>query len=306
VRRALGYSQWSLIGGSYGTRLAMEYVRKYEAHTRAVILDSPVTPASFSPERFGQYAEKALDGVIEECERTAECSRAFPRLRAESKQVFDQVARAPVTATTAHPVGRVRGTVTLTRDHVAEAVRYLLYSSAGASRVPLYLHRAAAGDYQPLADFLIRRRSTGSFDGLYLSITCAEDVPHLAPDAASFDEQTFLGTYRVRQQREACNVWPRGLQPAANRTPVSSAVPVLITSGGLDPVTPPDHARQLMRTLSNGLHINVPSAGHSPSGLEGLDCLAAIKKDFIERGQVGGLDASCVSRIRRPGFALPE
>jgi pimeloyl-ACP methyl ester carboxylesterase len=331
IRNALGYEQLTLVGGSYGTRLAMEYVRRYESRVRAVVLDGPVTPAMHAPERFGQLAARALDGLLDECLADAECARAFPAIRQETRQVFDRLRQGPVTAFVAHPSfsdrsressdrsressdrsressDRSRETqrpaeVTLTRDHVAEAIRYMTYSSAGASRVPQYLHRAFSGDYSPIAGFLIRWRAKGTFDGLYLSITCAEDVPLVAPDAAELDDPTYLGGYRVRQQRAACAVWPRGTRPDASTRPVKTTVPILLTSGTLDPVTPPENGDTIARTLSHSLHVRVPSAGHSPFGLTGLECLDGLKRAFIERGRSDGLDTSCVSRIARPGFA---
>jgi pimeloyl-ACP methyl ester carboxylesterase len=309
VRIALGYEQLTLVGGSYGTRLAMEYVRRYESRVRAVVLDGPVTPAMHAPERFGQLAARALDGLLDECLADAECARAFPAIRQETRQVFDRLRQGPVTAFVAHPSldrspqSQRPAEVTLTRDHVAEAIRYMTYSSAGASRVPQYLHRAFNGDYSPIAGFLIRWRAKGTFDGLYLSITCAEDVPLVAPDAAELDDPTYLGGYRVRQQRAACAAWPRGTRPDASMQPVKAVVPILLTSGTLDPVTPPENGETIARTLSHSLHVRVPSAGHSPFGLTGLECLDGIKRAFIERGRSDGLDTSCVSGIARPGFA---
>ena len=49
--------------------------------------------------------------------------------------------------------------VTLTRDHVGEAIRYLMYSSFGASRVPFVLHEAFKGNYSPIAQFLMSWRA---------------------------------------------------------------------------------------------------------------------------------------------------
>jgi pimeloyl-ACP methyl ester carboxylesterase len=86
-------------------------------------------------------------------------------------------------------------------------------------------------------------------------------------------------------------------------TPVKAAVPILLTSGTLDPVTPPENGDTIAQTLSHSLHVRVPSAGHSPFGLTGLDCLDDLKRTFIERGRAEGLDTSCVTRIARPGFA---
>ncbi len=324
IRVALKYPQLTLLGGSYGTRLAMEYVRRYEPRVRAAILESAVTPAMHAPEHFGQFAAKALDGLIDECLAASECARAFPDIRNEARQVFDRLRKGPVTAIVAHPSSpegsrespegsressdgsrtrRRAAKVTLTKDHVAEAIRYLMYSSLGASRVPLYLHEAFNGNFSPIAGFLIRWRAAGTFDGLYLSITCAEDVPLVAPDAAERDDPTYLGGYRVRQQRAACAEWPRGKRSEESGSPVKASVPTLITSGVLDPVTPPENGDTIARTLSHSLHLRVPSSGHSPVGLDGLDCLADLKRTFIERGSTDGLDTSCVAAIARPEFA---
>lgn len=302
IRVAMGHSSINLIGGSYGTRLAMEYVRRYGQQVRTVTLESPVTSRTHAPEAFGRFAERALDGLIAECAATESCARAFPNLASEVKVVFDRLRRGTVTATVAHPARRSPAQVTLTRDHVGEAIRYMMYSAHGASRVPLYLHEAVNGNYAPIANFLIRWRAGGTFDGLYLSITCAEDVPYVARDAAERDDPTYLGGYRVRQQRQACAEWPRGAPFEPQFQPVVSSVPVLMTSGELDPVTPPANADELVRTLPNGRHVRVPFSGHSPAGLAGVDCLDTIKRTFIERGRTDGLDTSCVSRIVRPGF----
>jgi pimeloyl-ACP methyl ester carboxylesterase len=302
IRAAMNYPTINIVGGSYGTRLAMEYVRRYEPRVRAVILESPVTPATHAPEHFGQLAARALDGLLDECAASASCAKAFPRIRDEARAVFDRLRSGPVTTTVAHPRNGKPGEVTLTRDHVGEAIRYMMYSSFGASRVPLYLHEAFAGNYSPLAQFLIRWRADGTFDGLYLSITCAEDVPLVAPDAAERDDPTYLGGYRVRQQRAACAEWPRGTRAESAGQPVKASVPVLITSGMLDPVTPPENGDEVAKTLSHHLHIKVPSGGHSAAGLVGLECLADLKRTFMEHARTDALDAACVNRISRPGF----
>jgi pimeloyl-ACP methyl ester carboxylesterase len=303
IRVALGRPRINLIGGSYGTRLAMEYVRRYGEHVRTVTLESPVTASTHAPEGFGQFADRALAKLVEECASTPSCQQAFPKLADEVKVVFERLRHGPVTAMVAHPSKKTAVRVTLTRDHVAEVVRYMMYSAQGGSYVPLYLHHAFNGSFEPIATFLIRWRSDGTFDGLYLSITCAEDVPFIAKDAAEADEPTYLGSYRVRQQREACAEWPRGTVFPKQFEPVRSSVPVLMTTGDLDPVTPAANADELAKTLPNSVHVRIPFSGHSPSGLSGLECLDEIKRTFIDRGRIEGLDTSCVSKIVRSGFA---
>src|ERR1041384_5075798 len=72
----------------------------------------------------------------------------------------------------------------LSRDLAAEAIRYMLYSPMPASRIPLIIHTAAQGNYVPLTQAALEYRKnlvgTGS-NGMYLSVTCAEDLPWIKP-----------------------------------------------------------------------------------------------------------------------------
>jgi pimeloyl-ACP methyl ester carboxylesterase len=298
VRRALGYDSLNLVGGSYGTRLAMEYLRAYPSRVRTVTLEGAVPPTMPVPEAFGVLAQRALDGVLDECLADAACGRAFPDIKREARAVFERLRSAPVTV---HLPG---GAIEMTGEHVAEAIRYMLYSSEQASRVPLALHAAYNGDFTRPAQFLLDWRRDGTFDAVYLSITCTEDVPFVAPGADAHDRPTFLGDYRLRQQRAACQAWPRGDPPAWRGKPVEADVPALIVSGRLDPVTPPEKGAEVARTLPNSLHVQVPSGGHSWQGLAGVDCIERLKAAFIGRGSVAGLDAACVAAIARRGFGV--
>jgi pimeloyl-ACP methyl ester carboxylesterase len=300
VRKALGYDRMNLSGGSYGTRLALEYVRAHPGRVRTVMLDGAVPPSLRMPEGFGRSAQQALDGVLDECAATPACARAFPDIRNESRMVFEQLSRGPITTR----VTGIARDVRMTRNNVAEAIRYLTYSSRGASRVPLLLHRAHQADFTGLANYLRDYRYPGTFEALYLSITCAEDVPFLSAEAASQDADTYLGSYRVREQQAACAEWPRGVVPAWHGQPVRADIPVLITTGLLDPVTPVSGADLVARTLPNSFHLKVPSGGHGLAGLRGLECLVEIKRDFIERASVVGLNTECLKTIARPGFEM--
>ena len=103
--------------------------------------------------------------------------------------------------------------VTLTRDHVAEAIRYLMYSSLGASRVPLLPARSV--QRQLLADCRLPDSLAcgGHVRGLYLSITCAEDVPLVAPDAAERTIRPILAATACASSAPPARSGPAGLVP---------------------------------------------------------------------------------------------
>jgi pimeloyl-ACP methyl ester carboxylesterase len=208
------------------------------------------------------------------------------------------------------PESKERVKVKLSRDLMAEAIRYMMYSPVPASRVPLIIHLAAQGNFVPLTQTALRYRKflVGSdSNGMYLSVTCAEDLPWIKPgEGERMAANTFLGDYRLRQQREACALWPRGEVRRDYADPVRSDVPVLILTGEWDPVTPPSNGAGVAKGLKNSLHIVVPHGAHGLGGLENIDCITRLSAEFVERGTAKGLDTSCVKTIRRKGFALKE
>jgi hypothetical protein len=123
-------------------------------------------------------------------------------------------------------------------------------------------------------------------------------------ESERFAQNTFLGDYRLQQQREACALWPRATVDSDYFKPVRSDVPVLILTGEWDPVTPPANGDFVARTFTNSVHVVVPHGAHGLGGLEGMDCIDRLTTEFVERGATKGLDTSCAKNIRRRGFAL--
>ena len=71
VRAALGYDKINLWGGSYGTRAAQEYLRRYPDRVRSVVLDGVAPPAMKSTLDVWPTREAALAGVFDACARVA-------------------------------------------------------------------------------------------------------------------------------------------------------------------------------------------------------------------------------------------
>jgi len=308
VRAALGYEQLNLFGGSYGTRAALTYLKRYPKRVRTATLQGVAPPNEYMPLDFPLGNERALQGILAECAADEACNAAFPNLQDEAKSLLAQLIKGPVEVEVQKPNSSERVKVKLSRDLAAEAIRYMLYNPVGASRVPLIIHLAAQGNFVPLTEAALRFRkllvATG-FNGMYLSVTCAEDLPWIKPgEGERMAANTFLGDYRLRQQREACALWPRATIAKDYADPVRSDVPVLILTGELDPVTPPSNGDAVAKTLKNSLHIVVPHGAHGLGGLENIACLDGIITGFVERGSTQGIDTSCVKSIRRKGFAL--
>ena len=309
VRAALGYDKLNIYGASGGSRAGLVYLRRHPERVRTLILGGVVPMDERGPFSMARSAQRALDGLIAECEGDAACRAAFPKLRDEVAAVLRQVEKEPVTVTLTDGETGKPLDIRLTRNALVTTLRYMLYGPQGASLLPLNVHLAAQGDWKPMAETARSFAAGGGSalaDGYYLSLTCSEDLPFIREDEIPAAIQgTFLGDFRIRKQQAACAAWP---VPPVGREfldPVTSDVPTLLISGERDPVTPPSNAERAARTLKNSLHVVVPDAGHAYGGIEGAyDCVNRLVVQFVESGTLQGLDPSCMARTKRPQFAL--
>jgi pimeloyl-ACP methyl ester carboxylesterase len=304
ARAWLGYGKINLVGGSYGTRAAQVYLRRHPGSVRSVILQGVVPMDEALPISHAAGGQRSLDLLLGWCEADAACHRAYPKVRAELAAVLEGLGRGPVEVEVKHPRTHEKVKVSVSRELIADGIRWELYSEDSGAAVPRLIHDAAGGDLAPLAQAAIDAR-LGIIDfiahGMFFSVTCSEDFPFIDPaEIAARTAGSFLGDYRVRQQMRACAEWPRAKVTAEHREAVHSGAPVLLLSGERDPVTPPDFARRAARFLTDSLLVTVPFAGHEDSP----DCIEGIEHKLIKKGSVQGLDTSCVARIARPPFQV--
>lgn len=303
VRAAFGYGKINLFGGSYGTRAALVYMRQHAETVRCASLEG-VAPLAFTNPLFhAREAQAALDAILAECAADPACHAAFPELRQELEDVLSGLAKEPVSASVAHPDTGERAEVLLSRADFAEALRVLMYYLPTSRRVPLLVHRAAQGDFEPFATAAIASNSglrrVVAF-GMLLCVTCSEDVARIDPASIAREtDGTFLGDARVRAQMAVCADWPRSRLPEGFAEPVRVDVPTLVISGTIDPVTSPRWGEEAARHLPRALHLVA-------RGAHGIDdpCIDGIREAFIDQPDVEALDTSCVEAMKLPPFVL--
>ncbi len=292
VRGALGYSKVTLYGTSYGTRVAQEYMRRYPKSVRAVILDGVVTPSRATPTGFAEGAQRSIRRVFDLCKADEACRAAYPDLDADFATMLRNAENGV----------EIDGAL-VKRGFFGEAFRNFLYSPEAYVKLPLVVHEAARGNWKPYGQMATRyARGIRTLDlGMFLSVTCAEDIPRLDEPAVRAGAQgTVLGAYRLDQQLGACRVWPRAQVDAELTRPVRSSIPTVIVSGELDPVTPPEAGEEVARTLERAVHVVIPNGSHS--GDTG-GCLEKVLSEFVREGSVAQLDTSCIANVKRPPFA---
>jgi pimeloyl-ACP methyl ester carboxylesterase len=304
VRQALGAAQVNLVGGSYGTRAALEFQRQFPQAVRRAVLDGVAPPDMVLPASFSPDNQAALDALFTACAAEPACRSRHPTLRADWQRLL---ASLPREAAVVHPVTGAPERLTLTREAVLGLVRGPLYVPALASALPLAIGESAHGRFEPLvglASALQGARAPVVAEGLHFSVVCSEDAPRLAQaaDAPGAD----FGSGFADLYRRVCADWPRGPVPDAFYTLPAAPAATLVLSGGADPATPPRHGERVVRALgARARHVVVPEAGH---GVMALPCLRDVLFRFIDAADdtaALAVDADCARALPRPRVFVP-
>jgi pimeloyl-ACP methyl ester carboxylesterase len=297
VRAALGYARINLYGVSYGTRVAQHYIRRYPSQTRSVILDGVVPPQLALGPATALNAEEALGHIFARCTHDTECNKHFGDPSASYHSLRNSLQAHAVPVSLADPTSGEPSKFEFTAYHLATVLRLASYTAEQAALLPLMLHGATeSANFTPLASqFLLVNRSYGDAlaYGMHNSVVCSEDVPFwdLTKVNRAELEKTYLGTAQLDGLKSMCSVWPRGPIDPDFHAELHSEVPVLLLSGGDDPVTPPADAEQARRGFSHSVHIVMKAFGH---GQLAAPCVDRLMAKFIALGGVEGLDVSCV------------
>lgn len=302
VRRRLGYRRINLWGASYGTRVALEYLREFPKHVRSAILDGPAPAGVNLPISYAIDADAALDRLISDCKKNAECGASHPELAQQVDALFQQLAQHPITTTLTQPLTGRPMIIKVTRDVFAAWLRTPLYTSITGSLLPVAIAHASNGNFATLAalNSAISEKSESSISlGMHLSVMCGEDMRALTPTDLERVNRTRFGQAFYEQYRRLCAAWPTRLAPASFYTPIVTTVPVLILAGELDPITPPAHGTPMLTGLSRVKELIAPNVAH---GVSLAGCAPDLIEQFVHSPDPTQIDGACLLKIPRPPF----
>lgn len=301
IRQAVGGPQLNLVGGSYGTRVGLEYLRRHPEGVRTLVLDAVVPPELALLQDHAKNLDDALARMFAGCRADAACAKRFGDPQRTLAQLRERLRAEPIRTSLLDPRTHQPLSELLSEPLLAGIVRLYAYQPESAALLPLLLDEAAQGRPQALVaqgELIYKRLRDSLAHGMELSVICTEDAPFLKPNPA--DRQTLLGDTLHELVREQCAVWPRGLLPADFKEPVTSGKPVLLLSGELDPVTPPRYAEQVARTLSKSRSLVLQGQGHT---VMGRGCMPKLMRQFVEEADPAALDPACLDALgRQPAF----
>jgi pimeloyl-ACP methyl ester carboxylesterase len=261
IRGALGVPRVSILGFSYGTRLAMAFARRHPERLERVVLQGPTDvdlEYHISLQHDSLLARMASFAAADSA--TAPFSRD---LVARMRTIFNRAGRQPIVIkirrmsgdSVAIPVGR-------------EGLRGLIEGHLADSRLPAFVATTERGDLTILTrwvESMYNDFSGGAGTLMARAVTCSY-TPSAARRAMvdPLGRQSIFGPSFDNFASDPAFCSALGGTPAVARPQARGpiAAPVLFITGELDDRTPVGNDIVLAREFSNSVRLVVANGGH--------------------------------------------
>ena len=338
LRAKLGVDKLTLLGVSYGTKVAGEYARRFPQHTAGVVLDSPVSVDAL--DGTFELRQLGMPRMLRDACARGVCKRTVPDPAGALRDAVLRVQRAPLKGPSVSKAGRV-STETLGEDSVYGAMLAGDESPLIRAFLPAAVESVAKGDAAPLLHLGAVLSSAGPIDeedvginaARLLATSCIESKLPWAPDSPVEGREDAWHAYLAangtpfapfRAETVApfsaaslCTAWPPTPKPEGVAGP-GPDVPVLVLSGRSDLRTPQEDARRIAAQYPAARFLSVPDVGHSVLTSDTSGCALEAVEAFVDGDTVrnchgGGLRLDAVGylpatvdglkRTRLPGRA---
>ena len=286
---AMSLARINIYGVSYGTRWALEVMRRHPNLVRAAVLDAVYPPQVNGEQNEPEIVRRAFEQLYADCAADALCRERHPGLRGTVESAIEAAQGKPLELTLQLEDGpqsvRLDGPKLLMvllhmmREGEAalmpEAVRRSSAATSGCSRYSPRTWRA------PTAACSSRMPSSST--GSTTASNAARPGPRSTARRGASRSRRAASTASPprpasRRPSVRCGAWRRRPPPSASRS--RRRRPTLLLSGTYDWLTPPAWGREAARHLSSSRHVVFRAQGH---GVVVQDpCAARLRDDFIE------------------------
>lgn len=226
---ALGYDSFNLHGVSYGTRLALETMRRHpEANIRSVVLDSPAPPTEQRLADNVLSAHTIVLRLFADCEADAACNAAYPNLIERTNVLMAQLAEQPL----------VIGDQTISVDEFRAQLTDL--SMTRANYLPRLIAELETGDATTYQALLNGELGATPPEGSVLSGMASNLIGQIS-EAGMTADNPFAGVQIVADVFAGVNEEnPREAMKAIVQEKLADSEKLPLILDGIDQLTPDD------------------------------------------------------------------
>ena len=256
LREALGAEQVILVGYSYGTHLALAYMRRHGARVASAVL----------------HGVEGLDQTLKLPSNVQRSLEVIDSLANDPSSLgvrmdgFVEALEAQLDALAAKPESVMVGdTLVVFGEFDA---RVLIANAMGdrddVEQLPGIVATLAEVGWAPIAAAVLELRRRPLNSGMTFAMDCASGAtPARSGQIAAEAPNTLLGDAMNFPFPEICQAWNVPDLGDGFRAPLTSDIPVLFVSGTIDGRTPPTNAAEVAAGFPNARQLWVERAGHN-------------------------------------------
>ncbi|WP_406419694.1 alpha/beta fold hydrolase [Streptomyces sp. NBC_01614] len=311
LRVALGIKRWNVFGISYGTDLALTYMRKYPQGIRSVGIDGVLPPSLAGASLTWSAARQGFDGLFRACRQQPSCNRRYPNLSSTFERLVRRLEARPITTTVTVPDHPRPVKVVLDGGVLVNWATSATHLAAG---VPRSIDELAHGNPQRIAQQWaggkLSPQAIGRLaHGLAYGVFCSEWTPfETQADVIragrrafpSFPRSVLANAPQLPFLHADCRAWDVPPAPRSIRKVTRSSIPTLVMSAGFDAQTGASNGAYAARTLSRSTVVTVPYVAHV--AFAESPCARAITVSFFNSPNAP--NRSCLAGLQPPRFEI--
>ncbi len=316
LRAALQIPKWNVYGISYGTDLALTYMRQHPGGIRAVAIDGVFPPSLAGGAAAWTSAGEGINAVFKACRDQTPCRKRYGDIGATFRRLVLQYEASPKTVAV-----QVQGHSGKVNVKISGGMLVQWMVSPGthwAAKVPASIAALANGDPTPIASTWAAPKLDPAgigvlSNGLFYGVSCGEWVPYESEKSVIEAGRRAFPTFPVSIlrngplpfMRENCREWDVPKVSPLVRAATRSSIPTLVISAQYDAQTAASFGAYVARTLSSATVVTIPNVAHvafaSPSEAANA-CAYAITKSFFNR--LNRADTSCIHNVPATKFVI--
>ena len=316
LRVALHIAKWNLYGISYGTDVALTYLRDRPGGIRSVAIDGVFPPSLAGGGAAWTSAGEGINAVFDACRRQAPCRKRYGDIGATFRRLVSQYEASPKTVTVAVPGQSGKVSVKISGGMLLQWT--VSPGTHLAAKVPAAIYALAHGNPAPIAStWAALRTGAGNIgvlgNGLFYGVTCGEWVPYETEQSVVAAGRRAFPTFPASVlrngtlpfMRENCRDWNVPAVSPLVRAATQSRLPVLVINSQYDAQTAASFGSYVAKNLPNSVVVTIPNVAHvafgSPSAGANA-CAYAITRSFF--AVPAKADTSCVRNVPPTKFEL--
>jgi pimeloyl-ACP methyl ester carboxylesterase len=317
LRVALNVPKWNVYGISYGTDLALTYMKLHPGGIRSVVIDGVFPPQLAGGVASSISAGEGIDAIFAACAAQPACRKRYGDIGATFRRLVIQYEASPKTVSVDVPghSGKVR--VKISGGMLLQWT--VSPGSHLAAKVPAAIDALAHGNFTPIAStWAIPKLDPNGIgvlsNGLMNGISCGEWVPYETEASVVSAGRRAFPTFPLSILRNApnlpfmrqnCRAWNVPQVSAIVRSVTRSSIPTLVINAQYDAQTAASFGALVARTLSNSTVVTIPNIAHVAYGSPSADankCAYAITDSFFD--VIKDPDTSCIQQVPPTKFEL--